>query len=60
MLPYIEGDPRFKRIKPGKISFFYLWALKEFKNLKKAFKSGIRVPEPVIELDAVEYGDGLG
>jgi len=47
MLPYIEGDPRFKKIKRRKRSIIYAWALKEFKNLDRASKIGVSVPEPV-------------
>lgn len=47
MLPYIEGDPRFKKIKRGRRSIIYAWALKEFKNLGRAFRVGVCVPEPV-------------
>ncbi|MEM2875629.1 MAG: serine protein kinase RIO [Candidatus Bathyarchaeia archaeon] len=47
MLPYIEGDPRFKRIRRDTYSLVCAWAQKEFKNLKLAYESGVRVPEPV-------------
>ena len=46
MRKYIIGDPRFKKI-PNNISkIIYLWASKEFKNLKRSFKVGLKVPEP--------------
>lgn len=48
LLPYIEGDVRFKHIKRGTRSLIYTWALKEFKNLKKAYEAGVRVPKPYI------------
>lgn len=47
MLPYIQGDPRFKFVKHNTLSLIYVWAQKEFKNLLRAFKSGIRVPKPL-------------
>ncbi len=47
MLLYIEGDPRFKKIKRRRRSIIYAWALKEFKNLDRAFKVGVNVPEPI-------------
>jgi RIO kinase 1 len=47
MLLYIEGDPRFKRIKRKKWSVIHTWARKEFKNLDTAFKAGVSVPEPI-------------
>ncbi len=47
MIPYIEGDPRFKRIKRDTRSLVYAWAQKEFKNLSQAVEAGIRVPKPI-------------
>jgi RIO kinase 1 len=47
MLPYIQGDPRFKRIKRSKRSLVYAWAQKEFKNLQRAYTAGIIVPKPI-------------
>ncbi len=44
MLPYIEGDPRFGRVKHDSRSMIYAWALKEFKNLKRAYEVGVKVP----------------
>jgi RIO kinase 1 len=47
MIPYIEGDPRFKRIKRDTRSLVYAWAQKEFKNLSQAVEAGVRVPKPI-------------
>lgn len=47
MLPYIEGDPRFTRIRRDTRSLIYAWAQKEFKNLQRAHEAGIRVPKPI-------------
>lgn len=47
MLTYIQGDPRFTRVRRDTRSLIYLWALKEFKNLHSAFEAGVRVPEPI-------------
>jgi len=47
MIPYIEGDPRFKRVKRDTRSLVYAWAQKEFKNLSQAVEAGIRVPKPI-------------
>jgi RIO kinase 1 len=47
MRKYITGDPRFKKI-PNNISkIIFLWASKEFKNLKRAYKAGLSVPNPI-------------
>ena len=48
MIPYIEGDPRFREVKHDSKSLVYTWAQKEFKNLMKAGEAGIRVPKPVV------------
>lgn len=46
ILKYIEGDPRFKRIRRDQRSLIYAWASKEFKNLRRAYDAGVRVPKP--------------
>jgi RIO kinase 1 len=47
MLKYIEGDPRFKSVKRDTRSLIAVWAQKEFRNLKEAFESKVRVPQPI-------------
>lgn len=47
MLEYIIGDPRFENIKRDHRSIVFAWARKEFKNLKRAFAVGVRVPMPI-------------
>ena len=47
MRNYIIGDPRFKKIPNNVSKIIYLWAGKEFKNLKRAYKVGLSVPEPI-------------
>ena len=46
MRNYIIGDPRFKKIPHNVTKIINLWASKEYKNLKRAFKAGLSVPEP--------------
>ena len=46
-LAYIEGDPRFQRIRTDTRSLVYIWAQKEFRNLKQAREAGVRVPNPI-------------
>jgi len=46
-LPYIEGDPRFTRVRRDTRSLVYAWAQKEFKNLELALKAGVPVPRPI-------------
>jgi len=44
---YIAGDRRFQRM-PGSVrQMIRLWVQKEFKNLRTAAESGIRVPRPL-------------
>lgn len=57
---YVEGDPRFKRYKKGTYSFIYTWARKEFKNLKRMFEAGIRVPQAITVLKNVLVMEFIG
>ena len=43
---YIQGDPRFTRIKKKTRDLVYLWAKKEFRNLSQCYDAGIVVPKP--------------
>jgi len=47
ILHYIDGDPRFKKIKRDTRHLVYAWALKEFKNLERAYEVGVNVPKPI-------------
>ena len=47
MLPYIEGDPRFAHVRRDTRSLVYAWAQKEFKNLRRAYEVGVKVPQPI-------------
>ena len=46
-MPYIDGDPRFGRIKKGTRNMVNLWARKEFTNMTLCYEKGIPVPEPI-------------
>jgi RIO kinase 1 len=48
MRNYIVGDPRFKKIPTNVSKIIFLWASKEFKNLKRAYKAGLSVPKPIL------------
>jgi len=48
MIPYVEGDPRFKTVRHDSKSLVYTWAQKEFKNLERAGEAGLRVPKPIV------------
>ncbi|MHA1301406.1 MAG: serine protein kinase RIO [Candidatus Helarchaeota archaeon] len=47
MKAYIQGDPRFKRVRKKIHDLVFTWAEKEYKNLKRALAAGVRVPEPI-------------
>jgi RIO kinase 1 len=47
MRNYIIGDPRFKKIPHNASKIIYLWASKEYKNLKRAYKADLNVPKPL-------------
>ncbi len=67
MWKYIEGDPRFKEVRPQKRHIVLAWCQKEFKNLQTAKAAGCRVPEPHYRLNNIlvmqfigdEYGAPL-
>ncbi len=44
---YLEGDPRFEEVANNKKAVVMAWVRKEFANLKRARKAGVRVPEPL-------------
>lgn len=44
---YLQGDPRFMRIKKGTRNLVYIWAKKEFKNVMRCYDNGIAVPKPI-------------
>lgn len=43
---YIIGDPRFENISGDLRKLILKWVQKEFKNLKRMYNVGIRVPKP--------------
>lgn len=47
ILPYIEGDYRFQKLRKSRREMINLWVQKEFKNLKLAVESGIKAPKPI-------------
>lgn len=60
MLTYIQGDPRFKRVRRDTKSLIYAWALKEYKNLQKASASGVRVPKAIAARNNVLVMEFIG
>jgi RIO kinase 1 len=47
MREYLDGDPRFEGIGSNKKEVVLAWTRKEFANLSRAGKAGVRVPEPI-------------
>jgi RIO kinase 1 len=60
MRNYIVGDPRFEKIPRNISKVIYLWARKEYKNLKRAKNAGLRVPSPLYVRDNVLIMDYIG
>ncbi|MEF8801939.1 MAG: serine/threonine-protein kinase Rio1 [Halolamina sp.] len=47
MKEYLAGDPRFEGIGNNKQDTVLAWTRKEFANLSRAGKAGVRVPKPI-------------
>ncbi|WP_396611021.1 serine/threonine-protein kinase Rio1 [Haloferax sp. S1W] len=47
MRDYLEGDPRFESIGHDKGQVVRAWVRKEFANLERAERAGVRVPKPI-------------
>ncbi|MFX1287458.1 MAG: serine protein kinase RIO, partial [Promethearchaeota archaeon] len=60
MRNYIIGDPRFKKVPTNVSKIIYLWASKEFKNLKRAYKAGLSVPQPIYVKNNILIMDYIG
>jgi len=44
---YIDGDPRFRGLSGSHRKVIFSWTSKEFRNLHRLEKAGVRVPHPV-------------
>ena len=47
MQTYLRGDPRFQGLRNDKQGIVLAWVSKEFANLRRAKRAGVRVPEPI-------------
>lgn len=46
---YLLGDPRFRNVDTSNTKkLFFAWARKEFRNLKRMYEAGVRVPKPYL------------
>ena len=58
---YIIGDPRFNGVKiKDTRSLMIAWAHKEFRNLKRMWEAGVKVPKPIVCLNNVLVMEFLG
>lgn len=57
---YLYGDKRFNVKKLSRKDLIYMWTKKEFKNLNRAYKSGVNVPEPITSTANILIMDFLG
>ena len=54
---YIEGDPRFKRVRKATKPTLLAWAQKEYRNLVRMQEAGVRVPTPMrVEANVLVMG----
>lgn len=47
MMQYIQGDPRFKRVRSNTRSMIYTWNQKEYNNLQLCEEAGVNSPRPI-------------
>jgi len=47
MMQYIQGDPRFKKVRKNTRSMIYTWNQKEFNNLQLCEEAGVNSPRPI-------------
>lgn len=60
MYEYIRYDPEFMSIKKQRRKVVFAWAQREFHNLIKARKMGIRVPKPITCMNNVLVMEFIG
>ena len=60
MREYLVGDPRFEELSGNKKRVVLAWTRKEFANLKRAQKAGVRVPDPIAVQRNVLVMESLG
>jgi len=60
MWKYLDGDPRFFRIRRNRRGIIYVWAKKEYKNLEASFRAGASVPYPIVSRNNVLLMEFIG
>ncbi len=57
---YIQGDPRFKVRTTNKRQLVFTWVNKEYRNLKRSYEAGIKVPKPILAKNNVLLMEFIG
>ena len=57
---YIIGDPRFKSVHKTRRDIIYAWTKKEFKNLERLDKAGVKAPKPIVYIKNVLVMEYIG
>jgi len=57
---YIDGDPRFNCTNKTRRGIIFEWTKKEYKNLERVRKIGIRVPKPIMKINNILLMEYIG
>ena len=57
---YIQGDPRFHFRTSNKRQLINTWVTKEYRNLKRAYEAGVKVPNPIIAKNNILVMEFIG
>jgi len=57
---YIIGDPRFASLPKNRRDVIFAWTEKEFKNLERLNKVGIRAPKPIAKIKNILVMEYIG
>lgn len=57
---YILGDPRFEYVRKDTRELIYAWTRKEYKNLKRMYEYGVRVPKPIFYMKNILVMEFIG
>jgi RIO kinase 1 len=57
---YISGDPRFSGLNKNRRDLIYQWTKKEFKNLERLEKIGVKSPKPICKINNILVMEYIG
>jgi len=57
---YIIGDPRFNCTNKTRRGIIFEWAKKEFRNLERLKKAGVRAPKPLLKINNIVLMEYIG